>query len=108
MEFNITHVDTCLPCYVLDHCNGDNEQLFGVMVDGTTRIYHIREYLNNEILIAGDKLPEWITETMINEAIDELTKGVHHLSKFDKSLEVSDYEMGESCYAWFRATWESE
>jgi len=44
-DYSLTHVDTCLSCYVQDHCNGDNELLLGVPVDRNTRAWQLRAAL---------------------------------------------------------------
>jgi hypothetical protein len=104
---DITHVDTCLPCYVLDHCNGDDEQLIGVAVSRGSRVHHVRAELLNEILAYGDKVPEGITEADIVAAVTDCLKGLHPFAAWDSSLNADD-ESGESCYAWFRLSWESD
>jgi hypothetical protein len=103
---SIDHVDTCLPCYVLDHCNDDNEQLIGVAVSRGSRVHHVRAELLGEILAYGDKLPDTITESDIVAAVADCLKGLHPFAAWDSSLDIDD-ESGESCYAWFRLSWES-
>lgn len=100
----IIHVDTCLPCYVLDHCNGDNEALVGVPVDRATRHWQLRESLEREIFDYCDKIPADKDEEL-KAAIAELFAGVHPLSTFDSSLEPAADDWEESCMAWFRVTW---
>lgn len=106
-SLGIQHVDTCLSCYVLDHCNGDNEQLFGVAVDRNSRIWEVKAQLIAEIQVMGDKLPETITESDIYAAVKELFNGVHPLKVFEHmDYSFSDDDHGEYAYAWFRASWE--
>lgn len=103
----LSHVDTCLPCYVLDHCNGSHEQLFGVSVDRSSRMYRVKADLLAEIRNFGDKIPESISEAEIESAVNALFAGIHPFTAFDCSLESVDDNTDEYCYAWFRATWES-
>lgn len=104
----IAHVDTCLSDYVLDHCNGDDEQLFGVHVDGATRVYTVKSDLASEIRAYGDKLPEEINDEQVAAAIAETFRGAHPLKTFDRRLDrasVDDDFSGEIAQAWFRASW---
>jgi hypothetical protein len=105
-SLDIAHVDTCFPCYMLDHCNGDDEQLIGVAVSRGSRVHHVRAELLDEILACGDKLPEDVTESDIVAAVADCLKSLHPFAAWDSSLEKYD-ETGESCYAWFLLTWES-
>lgn len=102
----IAHVDTCLSDYVLDHCNGDDEQLFGVHVDGATRVYTVKSDLASEIRAYGDKLPEEINDEQVAAAIAETFRGAHPFRAFAPSCErVDDDFSGEIAQAWFRASW---
>lgn len=108
-SLKITHVDTCLSCFVLDHCNGDNEALFGVYVDSSSRMYSVKERLMEEILNMGDKIPDEISNYQVAAAIAECFAGVHPFKAFDSSLErASGEDCGEACQAWFRLDWEAE
>jgi hypothetical protein len=101
------NVDTCLSCYVLDHCNGEDEMLVGVPVDRSTRYYQLKLELESEVAAYGDKLPDEIPERQVRDAIGECFAGAHPLATFDSSLDsAAAYEDGESVYAWFRFTWE--
>lgn len=102
------HVNTCLPSYVTDHCNGDNEMLVGVPVYRSTRIWQMRQDLADEIHAYGDKLPEDLPDSIVDAAIAECFAGAHPLAAFDSRLEPEDEDDGESCYAWFRFTWSEE
>lgn len=108
-SLSVRHVDTCLPCYVQDHCNGENEMLIGVPVDKASRMHTVRRDLAAEVRAYGDKLPAEFTDSDVESAIGDMFKGVHPLKAFDSSLDrASADDMGESCYAWFRFTWEGE
>jgi len=103
-EITISHVDTCLPCYVQDHCNGPTELLVGVYVDGNTLVQTVVESLSQE-LNGADKIPAGITEAQINAAIlEELPAGTMG-DAFDSSLEAADDDDGEGPQAWFHVTW---
>ena len=101
-----SHVDTCLPCYVLDHCNGEDEMLVGVPVDRSTRHWQLRRDLEAEVFAYGDEIPEAVTDAQVSAAIAECFAGAHPLGTFNSSLGAGDDD--EPCYAWFRFTWEGK
>ena len=103
----IDHIDTCLPCYLLDHCNGDKEQLLCVAVDSTMRMYQTRDDLIREIECNGDKIPDGRDSEAI-AAARALFASVHPLKVFDAGTGRADDDSGESCYACFRLSWEEE
>lgn len=110
MTLTIRHVDTCLSCYVPDHCNGETETLVGVPVDGSTTYADLFEGLENEIRWNVDQ-PEGLTSEDLRAALDDLFANVSDMSKpFDSSLEQpeaseDDGGVGETCFAWFRMSW---
>lgn len=102
----VSHIDTCLSCYVQDHCNGENEELFGVAVDGSMRVHHVKAALISEVHATVNKMPDGAN---YEAAIIEAFSGVHPFKTFDSSLEpASAYEDGESVYAYFRFSWDIE
>lgn len=107
---NIEHVDTCLSCYVLDHCNGDDETLIGVAVDGKSTYASVKSDLWEEICNNYRLFPEDMRDIEIRIAINALFEPVTDLSAyFDPSLEnTEEDEMGDMPCAWFRFTWEKE
>ncbi len=107
---SLRHVDTCLPCYVQDHCNGDDECLVGVPVARRDRVWHVRQCLEFDVLRgASDSFPADMPDDVILAAIADAWRGAHPLKAWDRSLEPDNSEdMGESCYAWFRFSWEQE
>jgi len=108
-ELSISHVDTCLPCYVQDHCNGDSEMLLGVAVDRSSRNHQVRDSLIDEARNYGDKLPESISDDEVKAAIIDLFKRAHPFGTFERGLDrAADDDSGESAYAWFRFTWSEE
>lgn len=110
MTLTIRHVDTCLSCYVLDHCNGETETLVGVPVTCETSFSDLREGLESEIRWTAQQ-PEGVTVADLHAALDDLFANVSDMSKsFDSSLEQPEaYEddggVGETCFAWFRMSW---
>lgn len=106
----IRHVDTCLSCFVLDHCNGETEALVGVSVDGETTYSDLRESLLDEVNWNCDKLPTRYTPKDVAAAVADLFEFVSDMEmQFDSSLAMPDREDdfdGESCFAWFRLSWE--
>ena len=105
---DLSHVDTCLSSYVLDHCNGDHELLLGVPVTLASRMYDVRQVLDSEINGAMCDKPGFDYDAA-HRAVAEAFKGVHPLKTFDRRLEPAepDDDMAESCYAWFRLSWEA-
>lgn len=106
MTLTIRHVDTCLPSFVLDHCNGETEALVGVPVYGSTTYADLFEGLENEIRWNVDQ-PEGLTSEDLRNALNELFECVADMSKpFDSSLDSpEDHDDGETCFAWFRMSW---
>lgn len=107
---SMRHVDTCLPCYVQDHCNGETECLVGVPVSKRDRVWHVRQCLEFDIARgASDSFPEDMPDSAILAAIADAWRGAHPLKTWDASLEPdSGEDIGEACYSWFRFTWERE
>lgn len=104
----ISHIDTCLSCYVLDHCNGDDELLLGVPVSRGSRMFQVRQSLRDEIEALSTDKPGFSYDAA-HAAVAEAFKGVHPLRAFDSRLEPdSDDETAETCYAWFRLSWDAE
>ncbi|AEI71124.1 hypothetical protein [EBPR siphovirus 5] len=112
MPYAVTmrHVDTCLPCYVQDHCNGESECLVGVPVSRADRVWHVRQCLEFDVSRgASDSFPEDMLDSEIQAAIADAWRGAHPLKAWDRTLEratAESDEMGESCYSWFRFEWE--
>lgn len=105
---SIRHVDTCLPDYVLDHCNGETEALVGIPVYGSTTYARMRSDLLADIHLSCDKLPEEFGLAEITAAVDELFETVPDMAKaFAPMLEPSDEDC-HSTFAWFRLNWGDE
>ena len=106
----LTHVDTCLPCYVQDHHNRDGECLFGVHVDGSSTVADVREGLETEIRASGDRVPDYVTDEQIASAVTALFEGVDPARDFDRSLPIpetdDDIDADELCQAWFVLTFD--
>ena len=103
------HVDTCLPCYVLDHCNGETEELVGVYVDASTRNHEVSAALLEELATNCDKLAEAGLESAARDAVAEAFEGLHPLACFGRMLpsRAECAEAEEAPQAWFRFSWES-
>jgi hypothetical protein len=105
---SFSHVDTCLPDYVLDHCNGDDECLLGVYVDGNTTYEQLKAGLREELDSSDWGIPDEAWDA-VDVALEDLFRPVDSMSTaFDNRLETrSDDDCGlPSCYAWFRLSWE--
>lgn len=115
---SVRHIDTCLSCYVTDHCNGDAELLIGVPVNGDTTYAEVREGLEREIsaldlsgrLDDADLAP--LYAAIRAAVLDEFSTVRDTAAPFDASLEVAspddDESAGELCYAWFRVSWAAD
>lgn len=104
---DLCYIDTCLSCYVLDHCNGDNELLLGVTVNRASRVFEVKNLLHEEVRSLDVDKPGFDYDAA-HAAIDAAFKGAHPLKAWSKTLEPSDPDddTGESVYSWFRLTWE--
>lgn len=107
---DVTHIDTCLGCYLQDHHNRPGELLLGVPVDGSTTYQEVLDALMDE-LTWRDADPSFDYGLAKVLAIREF-ETVSDMSKpFDSSLEVSTEEddgMQEDCQAWFLITWDAD
>lgn len=105
-NLNVEHVDTCLPCYVLDHCNREGECLVGVPIDGSTTYAQARESLIEEATIYEAYLPEDMPDQVIIDAINEHFKSAEPKAVIDPN--IGPHIEGEDCVClWFRFSWES-
>lgn len=111
MAVYLRHIDTCLSGYVLDHCNGDSELLLGVPVDGGSTYEDVRQNLLNEWRADCSEKGAHVTEDMFRATVDDQFSTVPDMAApFDSSLETpdedADDDSGETCYAWFRVSWD--
>lgn len=110
-SINIRHVDTCLPCYVLDHCNGERETLLGVAVTSESTYASVKRDLiaewNGADLYGKADVPD--DSAVLAEIESEFSGAPDMAAPFTPSLEPSedDDEPGESVSAWFRIEWEA-
>lgn len=106
---SVSHIDTCLSCYLQDHHNRDGELLLGVPVDGTTTNKAVMDALESEFASGGDDgFPEELDESDVARAIGSYFAGADLDSPFDSSLEVPDEDEepdGEGPQAWFLVEW---
>ena len=108
LQAGICLADVCLPDYLQDHHNRDNEILLGVSVRRDTSKEQAKQALIDEFL-DQDKTPEEITLDVFKGIVDEFFAGVSPESwsrtlqyiEFDES---DEYE-GEEVYAYFVCRW---
>lgn len=102
------HIDTCLSCYVLDHCNGDHELLLGAYVTAESTMDDVKAELLSEIGASDYDKPGFDYDAA-RAAIAEAFEGMNGDALFDSRLEPvdPDDDTAESCYAWFRLSWEA-
>ena len=118
-NFVLTHIDTCLSCYLQDHHNRDGELLLGVFIDGSATIGDVLDGLADEYRQIGWELGEdrlGFDYDKGQAAIDNLRQSAEEsglLSKpFDSSIDVLDPETEEERdlvdwpQAWFLIHWE--
>ena len=100
MAYNLTHIDTCLPCYLMDHHNREGESLMCVPVDGATTHREVLESLLSDLDCMED-----IDHDAARAAIIEEWSTVEIMDwAFDSLLEQPDpdaADIGESVYAYF-------
>lgn len=106
MVVSLSHIDTCLPCYLQDHHNRDGELLLGVPVDNEATYASVREDLRSEFNGADYGVDD-VTDEMFEAALAECFADAKPDALFDSSLEPGDDD-GEGPQAWFLLTWEAE
>lgn len=117
MTTTLTHIDTCLSCFLTDHHNRDGEALFGVYVDGATSRAEVLANLLHEMLATGDRVADHISYDDMKACAKSLFADAYGTSQealglpFDSSIDLpteDDCDLGldESCQAWFLLTWE--
>lgn len=119
-NLSISHIDTCLPCFLTDHHNRDGECLFGVYVDGSTSRLDLMNELIDEVRQTGDRLPESISDDAVKACIKSLFAEAYGTTEeafalpFDPSLDIVNHENladadaggDEVPQAWFLLTWD--
>lgn len=107
MTLHVTHIDTCLPCYLQDHHTRDGEALIGISVDSR----NIKDDLLTEATLC-EAIPEHFTEDMILAAINAEFGGtvIEEDDLWDDKLEVlADNGVDvddEPPQAWFLFQWD--
>ena len=112
-KFMVSHIDTCLSCYLNDHHNRDGELLLGVFVDGSATVGDVLDGLRDEYRQIAYEMGEnrlgfdydaglAAIDALITENEDRRTV------LFDGSLEIldEDSEDVEGCQAWFLIHWD--
>lgn len=110
---DLQHVDACLSCYVLDHCNGPRELLVGVPLFAGA----LNGDVKNDLLCAL-RDAEFDPDDKPGFDDDDARAAVVELFAFldmaapwapavglDDLPDVDDELDGESCFSWFRFSW---
>lgn len=103
-EYDCSHIDTCLPCYLQDHHNREGELLLSVPVDRSTRNGSLMRQVIDELGSADFGLPDGFDYEEAEKAIRDCFAGTDGRKLFDSTLDKADDE-GESCYAHFLLTY---
>ena len=105
-NLTITHVDTCLSCYLLDHHNGDAELLLGIPVDGRTLVRDMPDMLRDELNACDWDIPDdAFTNEEFEQALKDCFAAADKRKRFDPTLEIAADDCDEWCYAWFLLEW---
>lgn len=108
----IQHIDTCFPEYLTDHHNRDGELLVGVPVDATTTNGEVAQGILDEINGADYGLPDWLTDDMIQKAVDDELPASVSDDAFDDTLDCLGSSDDEPCdelpTAWFLLTFSED
>ena len=112
-EYLWHHIDTCLPCYLGNHHNGDNELLLGVPVDGSDSVSDVMDYLNEEFHAIAYQMGETKRGYDHDKALAALKALFDEVrpnaaKTFDASLEIPSEgeDMDETVQAYFLLTWQ--
>lgn len=111
MVVDVSHIDTCLACYLTDHHNRDGEVLIGVQVDGAMTNAEVLESVIEEF--GRTDWPddaENVTDDDVEAAVKAVFQNAKPNAPFDSSLEVneSDEDWSEPVQAWFLLTYSSD
>lgn len=113
-KFLVSHIDTCLSCYLYDHHNRDGELLLGVFVDADSTVGEVLDALADEYHQIGWEMGEsrlGFDYEAGEAAIAALkVENADRLERiFDSSLErvpEDEDDIGEACQAWFLIHWD--
>lgn len=114
MNVTLTHIDTCLPCFLTDHHNRDGECLLGVHVDGRSKMRDVHTAVLDEWRQTDDRVPLEVTGDKFVAALDAAFAGIDPDRLFDASLGIVNDENladaeeagDEVAQAWFLLKWE--
>lgn len=113
-KFVVSHIDTCLSCYLNDHHQRDGELLLGVFVGPDSTVGEVLDAVADEYRQIGWELGE----TRLGFDYDAAKAAIDHLKidnadrlgrLFDSSLEripEGEEDMHEMCQAWFLIHWD--
>lgn len=109
---DLQHVDACLACYVMNHCNGPRELLIGVPLFAGA----LNGDVKNDFLCAlrdaefdpEDKpgFDDDAARAAIDSAFADLDPAAPWAPADGLDLQgVNDEPDGEQCFSWFRFSW---
>ena len=101
MSYSLSHVDTCLPCYLQDHHNRPGEVLLASSAHGDTRRKDVKAQLLNDM--NSQEMPDGFDYDAATAAIEAWFDVDSDDALFDNFLEApgEDDDDGEYCYAYF-------
>ena len=104
-------IDVCLPDYLNDHHNRENEVLFGIPVRNNTSTASAKASLVDELLSSCDeRIPEELSTQNFRDILNEqfpLTSTWNRALQYIDLAEGDEFE-GEECYAYFVLSWDNE
>lgn len=112
-QCSISHIDTCLACYLTDHHNREGELLIGCAVSNETNIASLADDILHEISCCDEPSSEDVTDNMLRAAICDM---LHSEDAFrDETIwdaklppapdpDDSDYTL----QAWFVLSWSDD
>lgn len=100
MNVSITHVDTCLGCYLTDHHNRPGEFLVGIPCHSQSFDDALTELSEEIAACAPDEF--WNGAPLLEPECREALRGVDLTSpEDDESGDYASLEDGDPCCAWF-------
>jgi hypothetical protein len=104
---NIRYIETCLPDYVQDHCNGKSETLLGIDVDASTEVWELESMLANawRELDSFEDEPADLDAAFTSTLADMFGAKDNSLFMPDLAQAVEEDDADQSSVAWFRVSW---
>ncbi len=108
MKIECRYIDTCLPDYLQDHHNRDNEQLICFPVDNETTVKELADGLYDDVMGAlCFDIPESISDNDIRAAINSMFEHIDG-DVFDDSLPMYDENDNDSVYVYAVLSWDMD